>query len=39
MLIEDHLATVGESLKGLQVVVGKAGSAVQAQQRCPAFAD
>jgi hypothetical protein len=33
LVVEDDLAAVGERLERLQVVVGEAGTAVQAQQR------
>jgi hypothetical protein len=37
LVVEDDLAAVGERLERLQVVVGEAGAAVQAQQRGPVF--
>ena len=33
LVVEDDLAAVGERLERLQVIVGEAGTAVQAQQR------
>ena len=41
LVVEDHLAAVGQRLQRLQVVVREAGAAVQAQQRrrAAAFAD
>ena len=33
LVVEDDLTAVGERLERLQVVVGEAGTAVQAQQR------
>ena len=39
LIVENYLAPVAERLQRLQVVVGKARPAVQAQQRGAAFAD
>ena len=38
LVVEDHPAPAGQGFQGLQVVVGEAGPAVQAQQRRPALA-